>query len=132
APALAAQSPGLIFLLWKGLGNDTRMFWSTSNVVTQTPDKPTIPWSPQQVFPGATSHGPSMTTFRNVVFAAWKGMGTDTQIWFSSNTDGKTWAPQQQVPQAHSNIAPAIVATNSAIFVVWAMNDAVFWIKSVD
>jgi hypothetical protein len=60
----------------KGLGNDTRMFWSSFDGNT---------WTPQQGgIGGGTSNGPSLALFQDRLYAGWKGLGNDSRMFWSS------------------------------------------------
>jgi len=92
---------GFTYMVWKGVGNDTRMFLSVSS----TPGV----WTPQQVIGGGggTNTGPTVACdWNNDIVVAWKGLGTDEHIYYTtaqveSNRDEPPhplqWTAQKQV-----------------------------------
>lgn len=57
-----------------------------------------LPWSPQRDgVGGGSSEGPTLCSFRNRIYAAWKGTGQDERIFWSSY-DGFAgrWSDQRE------------------------------------
>ena len=91
----------------------------------------------QQVIPGVgTSASPSCTHAMDSLWLAWKGEGSDTQIYFTHSTIpeiGGTgpvpYLPQAQIPGALSDAAPCITHFNSSVCVAWthASDGTIFW-----
>lgn len=93
-PALAVFN-GVLYMAWKGIEGDQRLWWSSSNGSG---------WTPQQQGPGWSSSGPALAPFGGFfpgLYMAWKGMNQDQRLWWSSS-DGNSWAPQQIGPGASS------------------------------
>ena len=56
-------------MVWKGVGDDQRLFWSASGGSS---------WDEQQVIPvGGSSTDPALASFGNRLYMAWKGVGDD-------------------------------------------------------
>jgi hypothetical protein len=78
-PSLAVFANRL-FASWKGIGGHDGIYWSSLAF-----DFDTGTWALQQRINGVgSSHGPSLAVFENRLFAAWKGIGGDQGIYFSS------------------------------------------------
>jgi DNA-binding protein H-NS len=78
-------------------------------------------WAPQSRMPNpmASSNRPSLTTFQNRLYAAWKGVSADEGIYWSS-FNGSTWAGQQRIPApVASSIGPALATMGSRLYAVW-------------
>jgi hypothetical protein len=88
-PSLVAFSPSdseapLLYAAWKGGDGDERIWYSCFDGTSWG-----IPGGPvQEPFPSpiATDTGPSLAVFNNRLYAAWKGSGGDTRIWWTSAT----------------------------------------------
>jgi hypothetical protein len=138
-----------VFIAWKGEGNDQRIFWTrttelspdpTTGLYSFNPSPQSLAWSPyaaggNQVF--GTSHSPSLASFRgteypNTVYMAWKGVEGDDRIFWSSLADSVYWQPQTPVLNASTKLAPAIVATDTSIILVWknASDNNIWWATS--
>jgi len=88
-------------------------------------------WTKQQVVGGTgwtalTSEAPALAWdfVNNELWLAWKGNGSDTQIWFST-WDGTSWSDQQVVSgtgpdwTAGTSAAPALTFENGEIDLAW-------------
>jgi hypothetical protein len=134
------RQPGLVafndelFMAWKGIERDDRLFWSTFNGSS---------WAAQQNLPGvASSAGPSLAVYNGKVFAAWKGMhiaqgaaGTtdDQGIWWSS-FNGSSWAAQQEIAGVGSSNGPSLAVFNNRLYAAWKgmFYDQGIWSSSFD
>lgn len=70
---------GITYMVWKGVGNDTNMYFSAIAAGGT--------WAPQQLLGGGggTSTGPTVTCdFDESIVVAWKGIGSDERIWYTS------------------------------------------------
>jgi hypothetical protein len=97
---------GFLYAAWKGQPDDDRIFysrWSGSGSWS-----PASPMSSPTVG-GNTSAGPSLGTFNNAVYAAWKGEWSDPRLFFAKFS-GSQWDNQQQIPHAYSDVGPALCA----------------------
>lgn len=79
-----------------------------------------------------TSAAPSLAYFApsSELYMAWKGPVGDNSIYFSSaSTSNNVWQPQTAIPNAETAIAPAIVATDTALLIVWKglSDDNIWW-----
>ena len=118
----------VVFMAWKGIADDQRIFWSATNV-TQ--------WDNQHQVPGvATSNiGPALAVFNGRIYMAWKGADDDQRIFWSATTDGKTWDPQNQVPDVGTNIAPALAVFNGRLYMAWRgtnEDERIYWTATSD
>ena len=108
-PALAAFDNQL-FMAWKGVEFDERLWFTTYNGTT---------WAAQQQIPGVwSSTGPSLAVFQNKLYMAWKGMGNDQTMWWTSY-DGTKWAAQQQIPGVWSSTGPRLAVFNNTLYMAW-------------
>ena len=108
-PALASYDNKL-FMAWKGMEFDDRIFFTTSNGST---------WAPQTLVPGVgTSAGVALAVFGNQLYMAWKGEGFDQGIYWSS-FNGTSWAPQKQVPGVATSSGPRLAVDANALYMAW-------------
>jgi hypothetical protein len=108
-PSLAVFN-GRLFAAWKGVPNDTRMFYSSFDGHA---------WSPEaQGIGGNTSDTPSLAVFNNRLFAAWKGVPNDTRM-FCSSFDGQRWLPEQPGVGGGTSNGPSLAVFNNRLFAGW-------------
>jgi kumamolisin len=108
-PALATFN-GQLYMAWKGMEFDERIFWNTFNGAS---------WTAQQQVPNvATSSGVSLAVFNGKLYMAWKGMEADQGIYWSS-FDGTSWAPQQQIPGVGTSTGPRLAVFNNVLYAAW-------------
>jgi kumamolisin len=108
-PALAVFDNKL-FMAWKGIEFDERIFFTTYNGST---------WAPQtQVANTGTSAGVSLAVFNNQLYMAWKGEGNDQGIWWSVY-NGSTWAPQKEVANVATSTGPRLAVYDGKLFMAW-------------
>jgi len=108
-PALAVYDNKL-FMAWKGMEFDDRIFFTTGNGAT---------WAPQTLVPGVgTSAGVALAAFGNQLYMAWKGEGFDQGIYWSS-FNGTSWAPQRQVPGVATSSGPRLAVDGNALYMAW-------------
>ena len=124
APAAVIAPDGKsVFLAWKGLGNDQRIFWTQTRQLAPPPNTGQYTFSPSpqsEASDFCTTDGPALASFQGNVYMAWKGEAGDHAIYWS-RWDGASWQPQTKV-QAETRISPALVATHDAIFLVFQGN----------
>ena len=91
---------------------------------------PGTTWQDQQMgIGGGTSARPALAAFDNKLFAAWKGVGDDQRMFWSS-FDGTAWAPQQLGIGGGSSDAPALAFFGGRLFAVWKgvnTDERMFW-----
>jgi CubicO group peptidase (beta-lactamase class C family) len=76
-------------------------------------------WAPQQGnLGGGTSLGPSLTVFQNKLYAAWKGVGDDKRMFWSS-FDGRAWAPQQGNLGGGTSHGPSLAVFQDKLYAAW-------------
>lgn len=108
-PALAVFNAKL-YMGWKGMERDDRIFSSSFNGNA---------WTPQQLVAGiGTSSGVSLAVFNGKLYMAWKGMLGDQRIWFSSY-NGNAWAPQQLVAGIGTSTGPRLAVFNGKLYMAW-------------
>ncbi len=135
-PAIAFCK-GAAYLAWKG-ESDSSILWSKCS------DGKT--WSAEQVMsspkgtpaPG-TSDAPALASDGSSVYMAWKG-DSDSSIWWSKCTDGKTWSAQQALsspkgtPAPGTSATPALASDGSSIYMAWKgeSDSWIWWSKSTN
>lgn len=108
-PALAIFN-GKLYMAWKGIECDDRIFWSVFNGLS---------WTPQQTVPGIGSgSGVSLAVFNNQLYMAWRGLGADQRIFWSS-FNGIQWSAQQVAPGLGTSTGPRIAAFKNALYMAW-------------
>jgi hypothetical protein len=119
-PALATFN-GKLWMVWKGIERDDRVFFSSLNGNT---------WAPQQQVPGiGSSTGTALAVFNGKLYMAWKGILSDQRIFFSS-FDGVHWAPQQVIGGIATSTGPRLAVVGNALYMGWkgAEGDQrIFW-----
>jgi hypothetical protein len=87
-------------------------------------------WIPQTPgIGGGTSHSPALATYRDRLFAAWKGEGGDERMFWSS-FDGSNWAQQTQGIGGATSHAPALAVYRDRLFAAWkgeGNDERMFW-----
>lgn len=124
-----SMPPGLavfnnqLYMAWKGIEHDQRIFWSHFNGTA---------WAPQQLVSGvATSCGPSLAVYNGRLYMAWKGMDADMGIWVSY-FNGTTWSPQVNIGGIATSTGPALAVYNGRLYMAWKgmMSDERIWWSS--
>jgi matrixin len=87
---VAVSTPAAMFLLWRGGGDDQRI-WFTQLATDLSGPQAALEWSSQAEIPGSgTSSRPAVAFFRGSgdtaprLYAAWKGVTGDSRIWTSA------------------------------------------------
>ena len=119
-----AELNGRLYLGWKGMYRDDRVFLSSTNGTG---------WAPQAQVGGiGSSSGPSFANFAGRIYAAWKGVTGDQAIWWSS-FDGATWAPQQRISGVATSVGPSVAVFNNRFYAAWKGMDndqGIYWSSS--
>ena len=93
---------------------------STRPTVAPSPQQAYGQWSfPLRVAAVGTSRGPALAELNGVLYMAWKGSGSDTQIYWAA-FDGATWSSQQVVPNTSINYTPALAAFGGSLYLAWS------------
>lgn len=118
-PAMAVFR-GRLYLAWHA--NDSNHVWWTST-------EDTFEWSkPMEQSDLGTLCHPALATVidadgTETLYMAWRGADLDERIYWSSTTDGSTWAKQQCIPGATeattTTRAPALVAFKGSLYAAW-------------
>ena len=104
-----------LYTIWKGLGTDQRIFWSSLNGGV---------WMTQQQIPGQlSSSGPVLANFGGRLYVAWKGPDTDTHIHWAS-FDKISWTASQLVPKATTSASPALAVLGNKLYMVWSSQNS--------
>src|SRR5258708_1846365 len=108
---------GVPYLAWKGLGTDQGIYWSKASSLT--PDSNgKYSWQPQTHIPSVgPSAAPTLASFGDALYMAWKGMDKDTAIYFSK-LEGNTWSTQKKLA-AGTSAAPSLAGTSKGLILVW-------------
>jgi hypothetical protein len=122
APALATLND-MVWMAWKGEGNDTRIFLTSFNGT----------WSSGAPISGmGTSSAPALTVSDGELFLVWKGEH-DTQLFLSKSRDGKTWSAPKPIERALSSDTPAIGAFKKTVYLAWkGASDNRIWVSTYD
>jgi kumamolisin len=108
-PALAVFN-NTLFMAWKGIEFDERIFYTTYNGTA---------WAAQKQVPGVfTSAGVSLAVFQNQLYMAWKGEGNDQGIWWSV-FNGSSWAAQKEVPNVATSTGPRLAVFQNKLYMTW-------------
>ena len=87
-------------------------------------------WGPQQKIAGVgTSSSPSLAVFGDQLYAAWKGVGNDPGIYWSS-FDGNAWAAQQRIRGVGTSSSLSLAVFENQLYATWkgVHNDAgIYW-----
>ena len=98
-PAVAVYN-GKLFMVWKGAGADTGIYYSTFY---------NNQWAGQQLVPGnvKTSHDPAIAAYNGRLYVFWKGMGADPAIYYITFYNNQ-WTPLQHIPGIGTSHGPSI------------------------
>lgn len=109
-PVALAVFNGRLYAVWKGMERDDRVFYSSFNGTS---------WTPQQQVPGiGSSTGVALAVYGGKLFMAWKGVLTDQRIFYTA-FDGTSWAPQQLVNGIGTSVGPRLAVLGSKLFMAW-------------
>ncbi len=109
-PMAMATFNNRLYMVWKGIERDDRVFFSYYNGQT---------WVPQQMIAGiGSSSGVSLAVYGNKLYMAWKGILGDQGIYYSS-FDGNTWAAQKEVAGIGSSVGPRLAVLGNNLFMAW-------------
>jgi hypothetical protein len=104
-PTMAVYD-SVLYLAWKTPDQGLWMAWTTNGVS----------WGPatHAILDGGSSTGPSLTATRSGLALGWKGLNSDTRLFFARYQGGR-WSPQQlATPNAHTSRSPSLInATTS-------------------
>ncbi len=87
-----------------------------------------LAWSSQQPIAGnGTTGNPAMAVFNGELYAMWKGVnGDDNLYWATSN--GTTWSAAQEITGASSGTGPSLAVFNGRLYATWqSSNDSIYW-----
>src|SRR5215472_3870185 len=115
SPTLAVFGDQL-YAAWKGFRNDPGIYWSSfyGNACFDG-----NAWADQQRIQGVgTSGSPSLAVFENQLYAAWKGVGKDPGIYWSS-FDGNAWAAQQRIHGVGTSGSPSLAVFEDQLYAAW-------------
>ena len=105
-------------------------------------------WTPLRRFPDerSSSDGPTFATTSSLNFTsafnrlamAWRGRGSDSNIWFSSTSDLVNWTPQVPLGDVRSTHGPALAAFPSSgpsprLYLAWkgeGNDNRLFWTRT--
>jgi hypothetical protein len=87
-------------------------------------------WAAQQKIAGVgTSGGLSLALLDNQLYAAWKGVGDDPGIYWSS-FDGNAWAAQQRIQGVGTAVGPSLAVFGHQLYAIWKGIDydpGIYW-----
>lgn len=109
-PPALAEFNGKLFMAWKGMEFDDRIFWSTFNGTS---------WAPQKLVPNVgTSSGVALAVFQGKLYMAWKGLQDDQRIFWSA-FNGASWSAQQVIPGVATSTGPRLAVYNNLLYAAW-------------
>lgn len=109
-PVALAEFKNSLYMVWKGMERDDRVFFSSFNGTT---------WAPQQQVPGiGSSSGVALAVYGGTLYMAWKGILGDQGIYYT-HFDGVTWAPQRLVAGIGSSVGPRLAVLGNNLFMAW-------------
>jgi hypothetical protein len=95
-----------------------------------------VAWQPLATLGNAGSAvGPSLRSFRNRLYMAWRGVEGDQSIWFSNSTDGKHWDDQQPITGIGSLFGPSLAVFHEQLYMMWRGIDddqRIYWSRTLD
>ena len=110
------------------VGGGTIVAPATPDLLTLLPSM----WSPRELTPDTvnTSHGPALAAFKEVLYLAYKGSGTDTNIWYSVY-NGNSWSTPptcfaQIDPGGYRRTTsdrPALALYGDKLYMAWKRSD---------
>ena len=126
APALASMN-GVVYLAWKGNGDDKAIYLSKLDAGGT--------WSAKQrAGDGTTSDGPALAKKGDTLFLAWRD---GDQIFCSTSADGASWSHAEVVPDAKASKSPTLASDGDGdMYLAWKGTSGgtspIWWSKSSD
>jgi hypothetical protein len=104
-------------MAWKGVGTDSRLFLSTTGIGAGGGQQ----WSDPSVIPNVGSIvEPALVGFQGKLYMAWRGIGDDQALYYSSSSDGgSSWQPQLTLPNQGSFFSPSIALFQNRLYTAW-------------
>jgi hypothetical protein len=88
-----------LYMAWKGVGDDPRLFWSTFEGNN---------WSQQHGLDDrGTSTSPTLAQFNGRLYMAWKGVGDDPRL-FWSTFEGNNRSQQHGLDDRGTSTSPTL------------------------
>ncbi len=115
---------GYLYAAWKGVPDDDRIFYSRWN---GSGDWAAASPMASGTVAGNTNAGPSLGLLGTTLYAAWKGEWSDPRLFFAK-FNGSNWENQLQIPNAYSDVGPALCSFGSNQMVAaWKSIDQSLW-----
>ncbi|HEY5319179.1 MAG TPA: S53 family peptidase, partial [Solirubrobacteraceae bacterium] len=109
-PPALAEFDGKLYMAWKGVERDDRVFFSSFNGTS---------WAAQAQVPGiGSSTGVSLAVFDGKLYMAWKGILDDDRIFYSS-FNGTSWAPQTLITGVGTSVGPELAVFDGKLYMIW-------------
>ncbi|MDA0161283.1 hypothetical protein OM076_13480 [Solirubrobacter ginsenosidimutans] len=84
------------------------------------------PWSEKAKVPGVgTGTSPALAVFYNRLYMAWRGVGDDHHLYWTSY-DGTSWAPQQSLGISTTETSPALAAFDGRLWMAWKNGTSIY------
>jgi len=80
----------------------------------------TLSWEPSQQLiysPATTEVGPSFAVYNGLLFATWRGSGSDEHIYYSTY-DGRFWSPQGSIREGQSAVGASLATYKGQLWAV--------------
>lgn len=121
--------------------SDSIMFPSTGGLTALSRDdiaavRALYGWSEQ--FPlsdRGSEQAPSLCACGDTLAMAWRGVGRDSDIWFSTRTAGTDWSPQRKIPGAATAAGPSLAWDGTRLWMAWRGVDGdtdLHWTNTTD
>lgn len=122
-----AWHDGHLWLAWKGMGDDQRLFVSRHTRG--------VGWSPQAALDGkGTSASPALATFDGQLWLFWRGIHDDATLYCARLGPDGAWTEQRPIAGAGSSHGPTAVEQGGRLWVMWKgiRDDTALWYTSLD
>ncbi|MFF4119189.1 hypothetical protein ACFY0P_37880 [Streptomyces sp. NPDC001714] len=127
SPSLLAVGDRL-YMFWKGIDGDHTIYYSWSQ-----PGGQALPWQPQtRIDFVGTTFGPTAADYNGDIVLAWRGSGSDNNIWVTSMKNGTPPTDQTPIPGRGTAVGPSIAVWNGQLFMAWrGIGDdyTIYWAK---
>lgn len=87
-------------------------------------------WNPQSRLEGGSEQPPALCACGGTLARAWRGTRNDSDIWFSTSTDGIGWTPQRRIPGAATAGGPSLAWDGTRLWMAWRGvdgDDDLYW-----
>ncbi|MGH8548000.1 MAG: hypothetical protein ACRERU_05270 [Methylococcales bacterium] len=106
-----------LYMAWRGVDDDKRLFWTTFDEATQD-------WLPPKVTKPKASHAsPALAVFKDKFYMAYRGADNKRLGWAIYTEAAEEWLPHNELNDAGSEWGPAFVVFEDKLFMFWTGED---------